>query len=103
MKNKFKEKGNDDIHIEEAFQKYLQLYENTSQKEWIMAKNEAGDKQLQVRFSSRYNRVPIIQRIFKNNCKILRSDPILKTSLTPHANLVFRRPKDLRSKLRTKA
>lgn len=53
---------------------------------------------LQVRFCTKCNnKVPTIQRIFKKNWKILESDLFLKTCLSSHPNLVFRRPKDLRS------
>lgn len=62
-----------------------------------LGSRENSDEKPQVRFCTRYNKVPIIQRLFRKKWKILRSDPILKTSLNPHSNLVFRRPKDLKS------
>lgn len=44
LKNKFKEKGYEDTHIEEAFQKYLQLYQNTCAEGGKMTKYDGMDE-----------------------------------------------------------
>lgn len=97
LMNKFKEMGYKAIHIEEAYHKYWQLYDKTSQE---LRKVVTYDKieRTQVSLYTRYNnKAPTIQKIFRKNWKILKRDPVLKNSLTSHPNLIFRRPKDLRS------
>lgn len=75
LKNKFKEKGYDDMHRDEAFQKYLQLYESPSIEVGKWLKRDASDEKPQVRFCIRYNnRVRLIQKIFRK--KLENTKPV---------------------------